>query len=92
MQIRRFATVLGLSLLSVVALSSRAQTSQTNAQSTSGNTLSENEAAAAQLDHPVQITSAALDAMALTKTPPVYPQAAKDQALEALSHHVGRDQ
>jgi TonB family protein len=83
MQIRRFAAVLGLSLLSMVAVSSHAQTSsQTSAQSTSGNTLSENEAAAAQLDHPVKITSAAMDAMALTKVPPVYPQAAKDQALE----------
>jgi TonB family protein len=75
MQIHKFAAVLGLSFLSVTAV--RAQS-----QSSSGNTLAENQAAAAQLDHPVQISSAAMDVMALTKVAPVYPQAAKDQGFE----------
>jgi protein TonB len=78
MQIRRFTTVLGLSLLSMAAIQARSQTSQV----TIGNTLAENQAAAAQLDHPVQISSAAMDLMALTKVAPVYPQAAKDQGFE----------
>jgi protein TonB len=75
MQIRNFAAVLALSLLSTVAV-------QAHSQNTSGNTLAENQAAAAQLDHPVQISSAAMDVMALTKVAPIYPQAAKDQGFE----------
>jgi protein TonB len=84
MQIRRFAAVVGVSLLSVTAAGyAQTQTiSQTSTQNASGATLAANEAAAAQLDHPVQISSSAMDLMALTKVPPVYPQAAKDQALE----------
>jgi protein TonB len=75
MQIHRFAAILGLSLLSITAVRAHSQT-------TSGNTLAENQTIASQLDNPVQISSPAMDLMALTKVAPVYPQAAKDQGFE----------
>jgi TonB family protein len=77
MQIRKFAIVMGLSLLSVVG--ARAQATS---QNTGDNSLAANETAASQLDHPIKISSAAMDAMALTKVAPVYPQEAKDRAFE----------
>jgi TonB family protein len=77
MQIRKFAIVMGLSLLCVVG--ARAQST---AQTPADNSLAANETAASQLDHPVKISSAAMDAMVLTKVAPVYPQEAKDRAFE----------
>jgi TonB family protein len=74
MHIRAFAIVMGLLVLGVIG--ARAQSS------TSDNSLAANEAAASQLDHPVKLSSAAMDALALTKVAPVYPQEAKDQAFE----------